>query len=176
MNLTWRLSGLLALSKPAECLWRDQRGTSYGEKWRSPLQSDPGCRCPGLQVHPESERRHRSALRLVPDRIRCQRRDRRESAVCDGRTSSVCAWGNAKSRGWLMAGGRWALPLDRWSGCDRYAGQGAQGRRACMMTNWSNRANHRGRYVPGKCPESSDDFDFVGIGTLRASRPLSVIR
>ena len=38
------------------------------------------------------------------------------------------------------------------------------------------RANHRGPIRSGKVPESSEDFDFLGIGALRASRPLSVIR
>ena len=33
-----------------------------------------------------------------------------------------------------------------------------------------------GQYVQAKCLESSEDFDFLGIGALRASRPLSVIR
>ena len=33
-----------------------------------------------------------------------------------------------------------------------------------------------GLYAQAKCPESSEDFDFLGIGALRASRPLSVRR
>ena len=30
--------------------------------------------------------------------------------------------------------------------------------------------------IQAKWPEPSEDFDFLGIGALRASRPLSVIR
>ena len=32
------------------------------------------------------------------------------------------------------------------------------------------------QFFQAKWPEPSEDFDFLGIGALRASRPLSVIR
>jgi len=64
-------------------------GPSHGEKLRSLLRSDPGRRCPGLPVHPESERRHRRSLYEVRHRVCCPQRQRRRSASCDGSTSGL---------------------------------------------------------------------------------------
>ncbi len=81
------------LGHPDECFRRvvpvNPPAPSHGEKSRSLLRSDPGRRYPGLQVHPESERRHRRSLHEVRHRVCCPQRERRGSAICDGRTSGL---------------------------------------------------------------------------------------